>query len=228
VPANDPETLRRLLADARALLLDFDGPVCQVFAGLSAQIVADELRQILTAAGVQLPAELATAGPHELLTFTGRMAPDLVHQVETHLTAREVEAVVTAEPTAGTTEFIQAWRKTGRPLVIVSNNAELAVRAYLTGRGLSPYVDHVVGRDLDDASLMKPSPYLLYLACAWLVTIPQQCVLIGDSASDLQAAGAAKVPAIAYANKPHKSALLLRHRPAGLVHSMNDLGALLA
>ena len=47
------EHLRRPLTEARALLLDFDGPVCSVFAGLPTPVIAAELRGILAAQGAR-------------------------------------------------------------------------------------------------------------------------------------------------------------------------------
>ena len=43
-----PGDLGAIVARTRYLLLDFDGPVCSIFAGLPAPEVADELRKLFT------------------------------------------------------------------------------------------------------------------------------------------------------------------------------------
>jgi phosphoglycolate phosphatase len=44
-----------ILNQTRHLLLDFDGPVCTLFAGTSTAPVADRLRKVLTQQGAELP-----------------------------------------------------------------------------------------------------------------------------------------------------------------------------
>ena len=44
-PGTDVATLGAVIARTRYLLLDFDGPVCSIFGGLSAAAVAEKLRQ---------------------------------------------------------------------------------------------------------------------------------------------------------------------------------------
>jgi hypothetical protein len=51
-----------VLAHADALFLDFDGPVCSVFAGIPASMVADQLRSVLADGGhTDLPEPVATS-----------------------------------------------------------------------------------------------------------------------------------------------------------------------
>ena len=47
-----------ILSRARHLLLDFDGPVCSLFAGTPTAPVAGRLRDVLTRHGVRLPQEI--------------------------------------------------------------------------------------------------------------------------------------------------------------------------
>lgn len=47
--------LQQILSRARHLFLDFDGPVCSVYAGTPASTVADQLRRELQAAGITVP-----------------------------------------------------------------------------------------------------------------------------------------------------------------------------
>ena len=45
-PGTDAAALGAIIARTRYLLLDFDGPICSIYAGLPAPTVADKLRQL--------------------------------------------------------------------------------------------------------------------------------------------------------------------------------------
>ncbi|MFL6121598.1 hypothetical protein [Actinophytocola sp.] len=45
---DDPKTLRQILTNADALLLNFDGPIRSVFAAIPTATVADQFHEVLT------------------------------------------------------------------------------------------------------------------------------------------------------------------------------------
>ncbi|MFD9895064.1 HAD family hydrolase [Amycolatopsis sp. NPDC059027] len=197
-----------LLTQARVLLLDFDGPVCSVFASIPASTVADQLREILAEGGhAELPeAVAASADPFDVLRYAATLGADEARYVEAAFTAHEVEAIPGATPANGAHDLIEAWQVSGRPLAIVSNNSAAAISVYLDLYNLRPAVDTVQARTSSDAGLLKPSPHLLRQAIATLDVSPGDCVFVGDSVTDIQAAHAAGVRVIGYANKPGKRA----------------------
>jgi phosphoglycolate phosphatase len=71
-------------------------------------------------------------------------------------------------------------------------------------------IDYVAARTSHDPNLLKPSPYLLNQAIVALGVVPTDCVLVGDSVTDMQAAQLAGVLRVGYANKLGKSADLSR------------------
>jgi HAD superfamily hydrolase (TIGR01509 family) len=200
------DELAALLREARVLLLDFDGPVCSVFSGLPAATIAKQLRGLLWRHGVALPDHVMEQDdPHEILRYTGSLGRDeLTRAVEDALTSAEITAARLAQPTPYAREVIVAAHAAGRPVAIVSNNAADAVRTYLDAHRLSRYVHPVVGRTYGEPSLMKPNPAPIVAAVAELDADPSECVLIGDSVSDITGAAAAGVRSIGYANKPGK------------------------
>ena len=205
------------------MLLDFDGPVCDVFAGYPAHHIAERLRHLLTAThNVPLPGDVsATEDPLHIIRRTADLAPGLCATIDTALRAAELQAITTAAPVPGSSELLTACQATGRPVAIVSNNSAEAIHAYLRRHGLIPLVSHVQGRDAHDPGLMKPNPYPPREALTALDAKPDGAVFIGDSLTDLQAARAAGIRVIAYANKPHKHTQLL-HADA-LTTSMQTL-----
>jgi HAD superfamily hydrolase (TIGR01549 family) len=216
VPIDDPTVLGAILANTDALLLDFDGPICNVFAGYPATAVADQLRNILTDSGYQLPDHLRhTEDPFDLLRHATTLGETAARYVEAAFTAHEVDAIHTATPTPGAHDLITTWADTGRPLAIVSNNSHTAITTYLHLYNLHPHIHHIAART-NHRTPLKPNPHLLHQAAHALHTPPTHCTLIGDTTTDIHAAHTAGIPTIAYANKPHKTATLATTHPAAI------------
>lgn len=199
-----------ILSRARTLLLDFDGPVCSVFAGIPASTVADQLRGVLADGGhSDLPEAVTTsADPFDVLQYAATLGGDEARYIEAAFTAHEVEAISSAPPASGAHELIEAWHESGRQLAIVSNNSAPAINAYLDLYDLRTAINFVSARTSSNVALLKPSPYLLNRAIAALDVTPRESVFIGDSTSDIEAAHAAGIRSIGYANKPGKESNL--------------------
>ncbi len=69
--------------------------------------------------------------PLKVLRRTADIAPELVNKVEDAFMAYEIEAADSAEITPGVRELLAACAETDRPVVIVSNNSELAIERFL-------------------------------------------------------------------------------------------------
>jgi HAD superfamily hydrolase (TIGR01549 family) len=216
---------KTVLGDAGPVLLDFDGPVCSIFAGLPARDVASRLRRFLLAAGVTLPSHIeAEADPMEVLRFSATVEPaELVGRVDDELRAAELAAVSVATPTEGGAEFIKALRRDGRPVVIVSNNSSPAIHAYLDAHALADDIEHVIGRRYGQPQLMKPSPEPIQDALRQLGLDAATAVLIGDSASDVEAARAAGVRCIGFADRGYRYDRLTEAGADAVIKSMFEL-----
>jgi HAD superfamily hydrolase (TIGR01509 family) len=97
-----------------------------------------------------------------------------------------------------------AANQTGRRIAVVSNNSADCIHAYLSAHQLTTYVQLVIGRPEAVPERMKPHPYPVLAAIGELGAEPGECLLVGDSFSDIEAAQAAGVAVIGYANKPGK------------------------
>jgi HAD superfamily hydrolase (TIGR01509 family) len=211
------------------VLLDFDGPICNVFAGIPATRVTDHLRNVLTTSGATVPDRLVrTSGPFETLRFAAALDPDLALQIEHELRTAELEAVRTAAPTPGAKAVLCACRTSGRPAAIVSNNSTAAITAYLELHALGDVVRVVAGRTSPDPGLLKPNPHLVLTALRTLGAQATDCVLVGDSETDIEAARAVGVRCIGYANKPGKRARLAGAGADAVIEDMNDFAHQLA
>ncbi|MFE6907086.1 HAD family hydrolase [Streptomyces erythrochromogenes] len=219
------ETLRAVLGASKAVLFDFDGPVCDVFHGIPASGIADELASLITVLAPALEhSAKATDDPMKVHRLSEEGGGTVLASVEAALTAAEMRAVkVAGVPTAGATEALQAARYSGRRVAIVSNNSAECIQEYLRLHGLAVFVDHVIGRPRLRPDLMKPSPHPLLSAASALDVAPSRTVLVGDSVSDIEAARAAGGPSVGYANKPHKRASLANAGASAVVLQMQEI-----
>ncbi len=81
----------------------------------------------------------------------------------------------------------------------------------------------IIGRTDPDPDLLKPNPHLITRAVKELGADPADCVLIGDSLSDIEGARNAGVLSIGYANKPGKLERFTAGRADAVIASMGEL-----
>lgn len=205
---SEPDRLAELLARTKCLLLDFDGPVCSVFAGWPAPEVAESIRSELRRLGLPLGASASTTDPMKVLTSAAEASVEGGRRAELLLREAEAVCVETAEPTPHADELLGAAARAGLRVVIVSNNSEQAIRQYLERQDLSHLVAAVVGRYPDNVDLMKPNPFLVRRGLAAGGCSAYHAAFLGDSTTDVVAGTRAGVAVIAYANKPHKLSAL--------------------
>ncbi len=218
---NDPEALRTLIERARVVLWDFDGPICRLFAGHSAERVAGDLVSWLEGRGLHgllTDAERASLDPQVVLRAVDRRHPgsDLAAELEERLTQEELRAASSAMPTAYADPLIRTWTAVGSRPAITTNNSPRAARAYLESRGLADcFAPHLYGRTRELRHL-KPDPHCLNRALNAMGAAPGDALMIGDTPSDHRAAERAGVPFLGYARTEDK-AKELRAAGAGTV-----------
>ncbi|WP_307538103.1 HAD family hydrolase [Streptomyces sp. V3I8] len=211
--ATETENLRAVIERARFVLFDFDGPICRLFAGHSAQDVAKDLVEWLERQGLR---ELLTAqervhpDPMAVLYAVNRRHPhsDLVVELEDRLTQQELKAAPSAWPTEFADPLIRTWSAVGARLAVATNNSPRTAATYLESRGLSGcFAPNIYGRT-QDLDHLKPHPHCLNRALNALGAAPRSALMIGDAPSDYLAAESAGVPFLGYARNERKEKLL--------------------
>lgn len=196
------EVLLRLIDDADVVLLDFDGPVCDLFGRRSTAPVAEAIKAMaLSHWGVLDQAVQNCRDSHRILPLLCDMADkqvpgslsrrplELAHSIVTRF---ELDAVKRAAPTPHAESLLKCLWDLEKPVAIVSNNAEGPVKQYLDRRKLGSYIDVVCGRDPAEPRLMKPDPHLLFRALEQLGGhAPHKALMVGDQCTDLLASKAA-------------------------------------
>jgi len=215
-------TPAQLVANAKAVILDFDGPMCDVFAALPANKVASELMAQLPALGLSALSP-DPEDPLAILSAVHQVAPEHASSLEAVLSQREAEALVSAPATPGIGVVLEELANRGTQVAVASNNGLLAIDWWLEHVGWRSLVASVVGRSPSSIGRMKPDPDYIARAALAVGVSEGACVFVGDSVSDAQASAAAAVPFIGFINKESKRALLTPLAQGGTITSVLQL-----
>lgn len=181
--------------------------------------VADDLKGYF---GADIPDRVAaTHDPFDVLRYASTIGAEAA--VDVRLKHRELDAIETAPITPGAASAMHSLVESGRTVSIVSNNSADAIRVFLGMHDLSQLVHYISARVHPDPGLLKPNPYLLEQAVEALDTTPDQCAMVGDSVSDIEAAHAAGTAAIAYADEPGKHQQFQAHALEAIIDHMSEL-----
>lgn len=224
----DAGGIRTLTSSVRFVLFDFDGPICRLFAGLSAERVArDQVRWLEEHGlhGLLSEQEREQPDPYAVLRAVDRRRPrsDLVAELEEWLTQQELNAVASAWPTAYVDPLIRTWSAIGAHLAVTTNNSPRAVSRYLGSRDLLDcFVPHVYGRT-QNLRLLKPHPHCVERALNAMGADKGATLMIGDAPSDCLAARQAGVRFLGYARNGRKAQLLREAGAEFLVSSLEPV-----
>jgi phosphoglycolate phosphatase len=228
-PAAHSTALEQVLAETWPVLLDFDGPVTYLFINGRNRIVADQMRQALPP-GFDIPIDLRdTPDPLVILRWTALHTPhELAEKVDQASTAGEVAAAQVSELTPGALDLLQACAEVGRPVVMVSNNAEAAIDTFLHRHQLRHLVQAVIARVPGQPELMKPHPSAVERALDILDRPAHQSVLVGDSVTDIQVSLTTGIRSIGFAKSAARGRELASAGADAITDSMAALANLIA
>lgn len=164
-------------------LFDLDGTLLD-----SALDICGAVEQVFTEAGVPSP-------PFEFLrAYIGRHLLDLFRDVCPEYTPAEIDALIVryraiypARRHSMTRMYpgvAEALASIGGRKATATTKGTPTTRAILEQFGLAQYFDHVQGTD---GIPSKPAPDVLFAALAGLGASPQDCLMVGDSAADMEA-----------------------------------------
>ncbi len=92
----------------------------------------------------------------------------------------------------GVADALQLLQARGLPMAICTNKPSALVPPLLEHLGIAGYFAHIVGGDT--LPQRKPAPEPVLHAARLLGHAPARCLMVGDSATDLEAANAAGMP----------------------------------
>lgn len=214
------ERIAEVLSNASAVIFDFDGPLCDVFAGYPASEVARSLERLLGA-------PVASDDPLEVLRESGAHSSDKLWEIERALIDAELKAVACSQATPGGSEAVRACVASGRKAAVVSNNSADSVSAFLRNLRLIDDIRPVVGRHPARPDLMKPHPWPMRRALDTLGISASKVAFVGDTITDLEVAAIVGTPCLAYANKPGKREKFEQAGAAVVFTDMRELASAL-
>ncbi|MFC7243694.1 HAD family hydrolase [Catellatospora aurea] len=224
---SEVQVAAEILGRSRAILLDFDGPVCGVFSGITDMTVSDVLREEIRRLGFEVPAAVEPQNdPLEVLRFAATLGDPTVTAVDDRFRLAEIEAVALAAPTPYAIEFVRAAVAASKKIAIVSNNSAEAVEAYLERHQIRSAIGPIVGRAHARPDLMKPHPWSVLSALDRLGEPAEAAVLVGDSRTDMEVSVATGVWGIGFANKEGKSEVLRRAGAAAIASGPRGMALL--
>jgi HAD superfamily hydrolase (TIGR01549 family) len=194
-----------------AVLFDFDGPLCPLFGdGRDVSAVA-AMKRFLRRNNL-LEGFAAHTDTHRLLREIAQtdIRPEDLAGLDRVLVEEEIKAAEAAEATDGVVDLIWRLQAANRSLAIATNNSLESVVTFLRKYGMEAVFDgRIFGRGGDPA-LMKPDPHCLNRAITELgmKSSPGNCLMVGDSENDLEAAKQAGVRFLAFAVEDDKAATL--------------------
>ncbi len=208
-------------------MIDFDGPLCHLFAGFPAPEVAENLRAKAEPFGEFSGHLSGVDDPLEVIRIFAAGCGDAesIVQMDLALERLETQAASTATKAEGADLLVAGLAKRGLQWGVATNNSEPAVRRFFKDAGwdLPPLACRVIG----SPHLMKPNPASLERLLSKLDAEPKGGVFLGDSPSDMAAAIACGVRPIGHANKPGKREALLQAGAESVVDFPQDLLRLL-
>ena len=222
------DRLVEIIDRTEALLFSFDGPICRLFTDSSAPRVTAHVRQLIADQGVEVPDDLRDQDdPVELFRAVAAHAPQIADSVGTALAEAEVQRAQIAETTLGLFDVVRECQASGRTLAIVSNTSSAAIGTYLARRDRTRHFAAVIGRD-ERPELSKPSPVPVVRALRSLDVGPGAAVLVGDSPADVEAAHAAGIACIGFADEPGSAERLLAAGADAIVTDLTDFAKVLS
>ena len=217
--------LGQVIASTWPVLLDFDGPITFFFIDGRSQRLANQLRDVLSGAGVSLPTEITTTfDPLTVLRWAAlRTPPPISSAVDSACIDGERLCAAESEPTPGAVALLHACHEAGRPVLIVSNNAPGPIAEFLDRFRIRHLVNSIIGRTPGRPDLMKPDPYMVRQAVTLLDERPDRCGFVGDSITDIEVASTTGVRSIGYAKHERRGEELAAAGADALITHMNDL-----
>ncbi|MCK5932267.1 MAG: phosphoglycolate phosphatase [Fulvimarina manganoxydans] len=188
----------------KAVLFDLDGTLID-----SAPDIREALNETLAMEGVapfdlQTVKHLVGGGVQVLIERAFRrrglpLSPEDCERIAARFVATyEPRSTRLTDLTPGAREAVDGVKALGAKTGVVTNKPEAATRAILAHYGLADPMDIVIGGDAGPKK--KPAPDLLLLAANQLGLDPTECLFVGDSENDVEAAKAAVMPVAALEN----------------------------
>jgi phosphoglycolate phosphatase len=180
------------------VLFDLDGTLLDTAPDLARSLNTLRERYKKPPLGIEQVREVASLGCPGLIHLGFDIDlnhPNYPELCRDFVTLYEADITAHTRPFEGIGTVLQTLKKNQIPWGVVTNKAEKLAKKILDNLALTPDCACLIGGDT--TPFPKPAPDPLYAACKIIRLNPEDCLFIGDSSLDIQAAQRAKMPNIA-------------------------------
>ena len=217
--------------EPKGLLFDLDGTLLDSVPDLAAAVDAMLLAANLPLAGEQRVRDWVGNGAKVLveraLAFAHRCQreeierAELLYQHQQFLAFYRECSSLHSQIYPGVMPVLKHWQQQGVKMAIVTNKPQEFVAPLLARFQLDEYFLLSVGGDT--LAARKPDPAPLHYACEHLQLPISDCVMIGDSETDVKAAKAAGMPVVAVSYGYNHGRPISDSQPDLVVDSLQEL-----
>ncbi|EPF69901.1 phosphoglycolate phosphatase [Acinetobacter rudis] len=215
------------LAERKVILFDLDGTLVDsagdLYRAMNLSLERLGLGQV-TEAQVRIWIGKGTAiFCHSVLQhIKGEVDPQLQQQLlATFLEIYNADPCVDSQPFPGIIEFLQWCQQQQKVMVCVTNKPEQPARQILDCLAMSEYFADVIGGDRFEQR--KPDPKPLMYCVEQYAQNTAECLMIGDSVNDLEAARRAGMDCIAVSYGYNHGEDIRNCQPQQVVSNLNEL-----
>lgn len=208
----------------RAALFDLDGTLVEfkVDYNLGRKMILEHARD----RGYDMAGQTEQRNMHDIIEHYAVIGNESAHSdVKEYaydlMEDLEVEGAATTRPFPDTIPALQALKKDGLKMGIVTNSARKAVDIVLKRYPLGRYFDVITTRD--DVTVIKPDPGIVRYALEVLGVDSDECFFVGDAPGDMMAARSLQMVAVGIPRGSATKEALLSANPDYLIQTLNDL-----
>jgi myo-inositol-1(or 4)-monophosphatase len=212
--------LDAILASARYLIFDFDGPICDLSAAMPAD-TSQRLRALMLADGAHAPAN--NGDPLDILAAAVGQSPNLGEALDAELTSIELIAAAKATASGYVHETLAACQDSGRTPAVIGRQSAEAIRTYLAKHGLIDQTALVIAPGSYPPGHLQTLAHLVEDTIGALATTPAECALITASQGGIDAAHDVGTQVIGYARTPADREHLAQAGAICIIPSLADL-----
>ncbi|MEV4098102.1 HAD family hydrolase [Streptosporangium saharense] len=209
----------RVLERTRAVLLPFDGTLCDLFADVDTAAIAERIRRIFGRRHPMTLVVAVTADPLWMMAYARSVSPAYGAKAEKIVRDAERAAARTATPEPGIHEMLRACQASGRPVAVMGYTCPTVMESYLDAHDLRHLVGPVVGRGQRRLSSQR----LIRQAVEALGVKPSDCALVSQSPEGMFAAEEAGTHAVGVVSRHSTRKRLASTSDAVVVSSLPKL-----